>query len=84
MQHRMNITPGKMKQRRCTVEHVFGTLKFWMGSAHFLMRRLKNVKTEMSLHVLGYNLRRVINLLGPDELTRKFHRTVGGTFKNVF
>ena len=64
MQHRLNITPGKMKQRRCTVEHVFGTLKFWMGSAHFLMKRLKNVKTEMSLHVLSYNLRRVINLLG--------------------
>ena len=64
MQHRLNITPGKMTQRRCTVEHVFGTLKFWMGSAHFLMKRLKNVKTEMSLHVLSYNLRRVINLLG--------------------
>ena len=64
MQHRLNITPGKMKQRRCTVEHVFGTLKFWMGSAHFLMKRMKNVKTEMSLHVLSYNLRRVINLLG--------------------
>jgi hypothetical protein len=40
MQHRMNTTPGKMKQGRCTVEHVFGTLKFWMGSAHFLMRRI--------------------------------------------
>ena len=64
MQHRLNITPGKMKQRRCTVEHVFGTLKFWMGSAHFLMKKMKNVKTEMSLHVLSYNLRRVINLLG--------------------
>jgi hypothetical protein len=64
MQHRLNITPGKMKQRRCTVEHVFGTLKFWMGSTHFLMKKMKNVKTEMSLHVLSYNLRRVINLLG--------------------
>lgn len=79
MQHRMNITPGKMKQRRCTVEHVFGTLKFWMGSAHFLMRRLKNVKTEMSLHVLGYNLRRVINLLGPDELMLAIRRYVAAT-----
>lgn len=39
MQHRMNVTPGKMKQRRCTVEHVFGTLKFWMGSAHPASRR---------------------------------------------
>jgi transposase len=68
MQHRLNITPGKMKQRRCTVEHVFGTLKFWMGSAHFLMKRLKNVGTEMSLHVLSYNLRRVINLMGAEGL----------------
>ena len=79
MQHRMNITPGKMKQRRCTVEHVFGTLKFWMGSAHFLMRRLKNVKTEMSLHVLSYNLRRVINLLGAEELMVAIRRYVAAT-----
>ena len=79
MQHRMNTTPGKMKQRRCTVEHVFGTLKFWMGSAHFLMRRLKNVKTEMSLHVLSYNLRRVINLLGADELMMAIRKYVATT-----
>ena len=55
---------GKMKQRRSTVEHVFGTLKFWTGSAHFLMGTPKNVGTEMSLHVLAYNLRRVMNILG--------------------
>ena len=47
-----------------TVEHVFGTLKFWMGSAHFLMKTIKHAGTEMSLHVLAYNLRRVINILG--------------------
>jgi hypothetical protein len=35
MQDRLDRNPGKMKQRRRTVEHVFGTLKFWMGSAHF-------------------------------------------------
>lgn len=64
MQCRMDKNPGKMKLRRCTVEHVFGTLKFWMGSAHFLMKTLKHVGTEMSLHVLAYNLRRVMNLLG--------------------
>jgi transposase len=74
MQHRLNITPGKMKQRRCTVEHVFGTLKFWMGSAHFLMKRLKNVGTEMSLHVLSYNLRRVINLMGVEGLMLAIRR----------
>jgi hypothetical protein len=35
-----------MTVRRSTVEHPFGTLKFWMGSAHFLMKTLRNVKTE--------------------------------------
>ena len=79
MQHRLNITPGKMKQRRCTVEHVFGTLKFWMGSAHFLMKRLKNVGTEMSLHVLSYNLRRVINLMGVEGLMLAIRRWVVAT-----
>jgi hypothetical protein len=39
-------------------------LKHWMGSTHFLTRRLANVRTEMSLHVLAYNLKRVISLLG--------------------
>jgi hypothetical protein len=70
MQNRLDANPGKMKQRRCTVEHVFGTLKFRMGSAHFLMKTLKQVSTEMSLHVLAYNLRRVINILGVEELMK--------------
>ncbi|MCJ8297810.1 MAG: transposase, partial [Pseudomonadales bacterium] len=46
------------------VEHPFGTIKQWMGSTHFEMRRLHNVKTEMSLHVLAYNMKRVISILG--------------------
>ena len=54
--------------RRSTVEHPFGTLKFWMGSAHFLMKTLHNVKTEMSLHVLSYNMKRVMNILGEPGL----------------
>ena len=70
MQNRLDRNPGKMKQRRCTVEHVFGTLKFWMGSAHFLMKSLTNVGTEMSLQVLAYNLRRVLNILGVEEMMR--------------
>ncbi len=53
-----------MTERRSTAEHPFGTLKFWMGSAHFLMKRLSNVRTEMSLHVLSYNMKRAINILG--------------------
>jgi len=51
------------------VEHVFGTLKAWMGSAHFRMRTMKKVATEMSLHVLAYNLKRVIAIMGAEVLT---------------
>jgi Transposase DDE domain len=68
MQQRLDRHPEKMKERRCTVEHVFGTLKFWMGSGHFLMKSLPHVRTEMSLHVLAYNLRRVMNILGIAEM----------------
>lgn len=46
------------------IEHVFGTLKHWMGSAHFLMKTLHHVGTEVSLHVLAYNLERVMSVLG--------------------
>ncbi len=65
-----------MMLRRRTVEHVFGTLKHWMGSTHFLTRRLANVRTEMSLHVLAYNLKRVISLLGIAK-TMKAMRLLG-------
>jgi len=64
MQCRLDRQPQAMMLRRRTIEHVFGTLKHWMGSTHFLMRGLKHVATEMSLHVLAYNLKRVIKLLG--------------------
>jgi hypothetical protein len=53
-----------MRVRRSTVEHPFGTIKAWMGSTHFLTKGLERVKTEMSLHVLAYNLKRLIALLG--------------------
>jgi len=53
-----------MRVRRQTVEHVFGTLKAWMGATHFKTRRLKNVASEMSLQVLAYNLKRAIAILG--------------------
>jgi transposase len=64
MQRRLDRKPEAMKVRRRTIEHVFGTLKHWMGSAHFLMRTLHHVGTEMSLHVLAYNLKRVMSVLG--------------------
>ncbi len=56
--------PDAMRQRKQIAEHPYGTIKDWMGSTHFLMKRLANVQTEMSLHVLAYNLRRAINILG--------------------
>jgi transposase len=64
VQRRLDRQPKAMTLRRRTVEHVFGTLKHWMGTTPFLMRRLTNVATEMSLQVLAYNLKRVISILG--------------------
>ena len=63
-QQRLDRKPDAMTLRRRTVEHVFGTLKHWMGSTHFQMKTLAHVSTEMSLHVLAYNLKRVIAILG--------------------
>ncbi len=63
LQKRMEADPEKMELRKGTVEHPYGTLKMWMGWTHFQMRRLKNVKTEMSLHVLAYNMKRVMNII---------------------
>ncbi|MCP4289902.1 MAG: transposase [Gammaproteobacteria bacterium] len=56
--------PDAMRQRKRLVEHPYGTIKHWMGSTHFLMKRLPNVQTEMSLHVLAYNMKRAISVLG--------------------
>ena len=64
MQRRLDENPGAMRQRRETVEHPFGTIKMRMGATHFLMKRLKNVRTEMALSVLAYNLTRVMNIIG--------------------
>jgi transposase len=68
MQDRLDCDPGIMRIRRQTVEHPYGTLKLWMGSAHFLTKTLDRVSTEMSLHVLAYNLKRVMNILGVKPL----------------
>jgi transposase len=61
---RLDKEPERMRVRRQTAEHPFGTLKAWMGYTHFKMKSLKHVGTEMSLHVLAYNLKRVMNILG--------------------
>jgi transposase len=68
MQIRLDQAPDSMRIRRQTVEHPFGTLKAWMGATHFLTKQLKNVRTEMSLHGLAYNLKRVMKILGTTTL----------------
>src|SRR6266567_458965 len=64
VQARLDRNPTKMRLRRQTVEHPFGTIKSWMGSTHFQMKTLKHVSTEMALHVLAYNMKRVMRILG--------------------
>ena len=70
MQTRLNNAPEMMRIRKRTVEHPFGTLKQWMGATHFLTRRLPGVGAEMSLNVLAYNLKRVMNILGTSGLIK--------------
>jgi transposase len=70
MQARLDHMPHAMGMRRQTVEHPFGTLKAWMGSTHFLMKTLEKVRTEMSLHVLAYNIKRLIQMFGVGPLIR--------------
>jgi transposase len=64
VQRRLDEHPEKMRQRRETVEHPFGTLKARMGATHFLMKTLPKVATEMALHVLAYNMTRVMSIMG--------------------
>src|SRR5690348_10872926 len=68
VQKRLDKNPQAMRQRRETAEHPFATLKMRMGATHFLMKRLPKVATEMALHVLAYNLTRVMNIMGIQPL----------------
>ena len=68
VQQRLDANPQAMRVRRETAEHPFGTLKMRMGATHFLMKRLPKVATEMALHVLAYNLTRVMNIIGVKPL----------------
>ena len=68
MQQRLERTPEASRIRRQTVEHTFGTLKAWMGATHFLTKTLPRVSTEMSLHVLAYNMKRVLQILGTRKM----------------
>jgi transposase len=68
VQRRLDLNPGAMRQRREVVEHPFGTIKLRMGATHFLLKQLPKVRGEMALHVLAYNLTRVLNILGIQPL----------------
>ena len=68
VQRRLDENPQAMRQRRETVEHPFGTIKARMGATHFLMKTLPRVASEMALHVLAYNLTRVMNIVGSRPL----------------
>jgi len=68
MQARLDRDPKRMQIRRQTAEHPFGTIKAWMGATHFLSRRLPRVSAEMGLHVLAYNLKRVMRIMGTGPL----------------
>lgn len=70
MKLRLKLKADAMRIRRQTVEHPFGTIKAWMGATHFLTRTIDRVSTEMSMHVLAYNLKRVINMMGVRELVQ--------------
>jgi transposase len=70
MQQRLEQRSDAARMRRQTVEHTFGTLKAWMGATHFLTKTLPRVSTEMSLHVLAYNMKRVLQILGAPLLIK--------------
>ncbi len=68
MQQRVAAQPETMKRRKALAEHPFGTIKRGMDAGYFLLRVLEKVRAEMSLTVLAYNLKRVINLVGVPRL----------------
>jgi hypothetical protein len=70
VQKRLDDGPSILALRSMTVEHPFGTIKAWMGATHFQMRRLPNVATEMALHVLAYNMKRVMKIIGMPALLK--------------
>jgi transposase len=70
MQARLERMQNAMTIRRRTAEHPFGTIKAWMGATHFLTKTLAKVRTEMSLNVLAYNMKRMMAIFGVGPLIR--------------
>ena len=69
MLKKLEDEPELMLHRKQTVEHPFGTIKLWMGATHLLTRRFNNVSTEISLHVLAYNFKRMLTIMGANYLS---------------
>lgn len=70
MQERLSKAPEQIRLRRQTVEHPFGTLKSWMDATRYLTKTLAGVSTEMSLHVLAYNFKRLLSIMGTELMMR--------------
>ena len=71
MHERALARPELLRHRACLSEHPFGTLKRMTDQGQFLMRGLEKVRAEMSLSVLCYNLKRVMNILGAEALSAR-------------
>ncbi len=80
-QKRLDLNPDAMRTRREVVEHPYGTLKMRMGATHFLCKTLPKVATEMALCVLGYNLTRVINIVGVERMLEAVRASTGGRLR---
>ena len=81
---RLDREPERMRTRRETVEHPFGTLKCWMGYTHFQTKTLQHVGTEMSLHVLAYNFKRVLSILGVKPLLQAIQAAVMPSYTQIW
>jgi hypothetical protein len=71
MEALLKATTDSMLQRNQTVDHPFGTIKLWAGATHILTRGFKNVSTELNLHVLAYNLKRMLSIFGSEKLMKE-------------
>ena len=80
---RYNLNTELYKKRQQLVEHPFGTIKRSLGYTYFLLRRLEKVKIENFLHVITYNLKRVLNIFSVPDLVDRLRKITGQQDKNI-
>ena len=69
-------TPQIMHLRRCTVEHPFAGLKYHIfGHPRLLLRGSAGAAIEVGIAIMAYNFKRIVNILGPANMIRKFQPT---------